>query len=408
MTVSASSFSIETLTLPHEDLDRNRQLYEEWLAAYPCRGPIEQAYIDQAVNALIETRRIERSLGVLRTEKVRTADLLFDRAQQDYVVKCKEIFTQNCESAMREMTRSAAGCRWCIHWWKELDKKLKADGTWYSIDKYGAIMFQGLAARLDLLCLSEVAYTTWVDCLVCMPNPKQEDIDKILDPANIPKGLRDRDVTLWPGDPVASRARLDAIVTRELERLEALEATLRVQFEEPARAEAKEMAVASLTKQEMPLLRARQMHEQSYQKAVTGLMNARKQPAASRVEAARPIDIAALAPRAIVPAPDSPPTPPAAACRSEHRSVRGSAARARSSSSGLRWAKSTTYTAGPGGLGVEAGRRERAQLREFDRLQRFTHELHTGQCSAPVPPSPVSAVPRKPGGEAQRMIRNRP
>ena len=347
MTVSASGFSVETLTLPHEDLARNRRLYEEWIVAHPYPSPIEQGYIDQAVAALIEKRRIERSLGVLRTDKVRTAELFFDRAQEDEVSRCKEIFNRSSERAMREITRTVAGCRWAISIWEELDQKLRADGTWYSTDKYASIMLQGHSAVLDLLYHSEVAYTTWVDCLVCMPNPKQEDIDKILDPAHVPKGLRDRDVTLWPGDPAASRARLDAIVTRELERLEALERTLKAQFEDPARAEAKEMALASLAKQEMPLLRARQMHEQSYQKAVTGLRNACKPTAASRVEAARPIDIAALAPRAIVAGPDSPPTPPAAACRSEHRSVRGSATRARSSSSGLRWAKSTTYTAGP-------------------------------------------------------------
>ena len=281
MTVSPLGLSLESLTLPLENLAEHERIYNRFMTAYPGADPIEQGYIDQAVAALIEKRRIERSLGVLRNDKVRTAELFFDRAQEDYVSKCKEIFSQRCEWAMREMTRTAAGCRWCIKMWVELDQKLKADGTWYGNEKYASIMLQGESAVLDLLRLSEVAYTTWVDCLVCNPNPKQDDIDKILDPAHVPKALLDRDVTLWPGNPAESRVRLHAIVDRELPRLRALEETLRVQYEEPARAEARQMALARISREETTLLRAGQMAEQSYQRAATALQKARKASAAA-------------------------------------------------------------------------------------------------------------------------------
>src|SRR5271165_7052141 len=226
MTVSPLGLSLESLTLSLENLAENERIYSRFMTAYPGADPIEQGYIDQAVAALIEKRRIERSLAVLRNDKVRTAELIFDRAQEDWVSKSKEMFSQRCEWAMREMTRTAAGCRWCITFWEELAQKLKVEGTWYAIDKYASIMLQGHSAVLDRLVLSEVAYTTWVDCLVCNPNPKQADIDKVLDPAHIPKAFLDRDVTLWPGDPAKSRARLHAIVAHELPRLRALELTL--------------------------------------------------------------------------------------------------------------------------------------------------------------------------------------
>ena len=311
MTVSPLGLSLEALTLPHENPAEHERIYNQFMTAYPGGDPIEQGYIDQAVDALIEKRRIERSLGTLRSDKVRTAELFFDRAQEDYVSKCKEIFSRSCERAMREMTRTAAGCRWCIQFWEELGLKLKVDGTWYSIDKYASIMLQGESAVLDQLRLSEVAYTTWVDCLVCMPNPKQEDIDKILDPANIPKGLRDRDVTLWPGNPAESRARLQAIVDRELPRLKALEETLRVQYEVPARAEARQMALARISREEMTLLRAAKLAEQSYERAASGLQKARKARAAAGPPQRRRLDEAAVTPAAASRAQSPGPTPAA-------------------------------------------------------------------------------------------------
>jgi hypothetical protein len=146
-----------------------------------------------------------------------------------------------------------------------------------------AVQLQGFSALLDRLGHDEQGYQTWLDCLVAQPNHKQRDIDLILDWHHVPKSMQDRDVQLWPGDPAASRARLKAIVDRELPRLRALEATLRVEYEEPARAAAREMAVAAVTEEERALLRAKRIHEQSYAHAVNSLLKVRKQGAAARV-----------------------------------------------------------------------------------------------------------------------------
>jgi hypothetical protein len=95
--------------------------------------------------------------------------------------------------------------------------------------------------------------------------------------------MQDRDLKLWPGDPAASRARLRAIVDRELPRLRALEETLRVQYEDPARAEAEEKALAQVTREETALLRAERMHEQSYDRAVNSFIKVRTHSAAEPV-----------------------------------------------------------------------------------------------------------------------------
>ena len=221
MTPSDPGFSIEGLTLPHEDPAEHRQLYDQWITAYPCRDPIERGFVQQAVVAQMEKRRWSGSARPC-AERVRTAVLYLEREQEDDVTRCMYMFNESCEDGLCHLTRSAEGCRWAIAQWEQLQKMLTKDGTWYGIHRIDAIQLQGLSARIDDLYHSEPAFTTWLDCLVAQPNPKQKDIDIILGPRSVPKVLQDRDVKLWPGDPAESRARLQAIVDRELPRLRAL------------------------------------------------------------------------------------------------------------------------------------------------------------------------------------------
>jgi hypothetical protein len=300
MTVSSSGFSVEALTLAHEDLAENRRLYNEWVTAYPCTDPIERGYLEQAFTALIEKRRLERLLATARADRVRTAELFLEQELEDELDHNMMMFNENCKDALRFLTRSAIGCRWAIGIWEGLEKRLAENGSWYHMDQIEAIQLLGCPARLDHLRYFETAYRVAMDCLITNVNPKQAKIDRLLDPKNTPKQLLDRDVKLWPGDPAESRARLQAIVDRELSRLRALEATLRTQYEVPARAQARDMALAALVPQELPLLRAMRMHEQSYVRALGAYRKAREQNADRRVPSwvpAREPDRSKLRPR---------------------------------------------------------------------------------------------------------------
>jgi hypothetical protein len=289
MTLCDPGFSIERLTLPHEDAAENRRFYDYWIAAFPSRDPIVRGFVQQAVVAQLEKRRLERVRAALRTERVRTAVLYYERDQEDEVIRCIHEAGESVPDAMRHMLRSAAGCRWAIGHWERLKTKLTDDGTWYGADRIYAIQLQGLSACLDQLSFEEEAYTTWLDCLVAQPNPKQPDIDLILERRHVPKSIQDRDVKLWPGNPEESRARLWEIVNRELPPLKELEKTLRETYEEPALAAAEDMALARVTKEEMALLRAERTHEQSYAQAVRALQRFHKpsRPAEPEIVARR-------------------------------------------------------------------------------------------------------------------------
>jgi len=295
MTFSHSDFSIEMFTLPHEDPLDHARLFSEWTAAYPYSTPIERGLIHQAAVALMERRRIERTLATLRTQKVRAALLNWERAQEDDVATWLDRFNVHPPSALVGLLRSASGCRWAIATWERLARELQEEGTWYGDSRHEAVQIQGKSACIDQLYFDLEAFTTWADSVACQANPKQKDIDVILDRRNIPKALQEKDVQVWPRDPAACRARMQALVDRELPRLRALEATLRTQYEDPERAEAQVMALASVTKDEMQLLRAQRLHEQAYRQASTALLKVRKQTGASRpAPAAREIAATAL------------------------------------------------------------------------------------------------------------------
>ena len=281
MSESPPAFSIDVLTLPHEPPDEHAQLIKEWTDAYPNTDPIVQGLILQAVMALIEMRRLARIRATVQTDKVRTALLFWERNQEDTVERYLQLFNFHAPSALVGLLRSAAGCRWALVFLQRLQKLLIDDGTWYGLDKIGSIQIQGFSACISEFYYSETAYLTWLDTVAAQPNPKQADIDRILDPVNVPKSLLDRDVPLWPRDPAESRARLQAMLDCQIPRLQALEQTLRVQYEDPSRAEAQTMALADVTKQDMALIRAQRIHEQSYLQASTALMKFRK-PAAGR------------------------------------------------------------------------------------------------------------------------------
>jgi hypothetical protein len=208
---------------------------------------------------------------VQRTEKARTAEIAYRQNREDEVRYYVQRFNQDPDACLAGLKRSAAGVRHLISRWEELNTALCDEGTWYGAHRCEAILMQGHAAGFDQLFLSEVAWKTWVDCLAAQPLIRQSDVNMLCAPDIVPQSIQDRGGPLWQPDAAASRARLHAIVDRELPRLRVLEAELRRQYEEPALAAAKDMALAKLTRDETALLRALRSHEGAFLKATQAL-----------------------------------------------------------------------------------------------------------------------------------------
>jgi hypothetical protein len=280
-------FPVETLALPHEDAAGVRRVFDEWGAAYRPGSPIERGLMLQAAAASIEFRRSLHIRVTLLAENVRRAELEFEHDQEDTIRKYVKMFDVDPGDAMVGLKRSAAGCRYAIARWERLEALLADDGTWYGSDRIEAIHLQGHSAVVQDLYFSETAYRTWLYCLAAQPDPKQPDIDLICHETVVPKALQDKYGTLWRPDPNESRAQLQKTVARELAFLRDREEWLRVQFVEPARAAAREKAMARVSSENPQLLRDLSTHQRSFQQAVRTFQNLRIQIARSpsRVDA---------------------------------------------------------------------------------------------------------------------------
>jgi hypothetical protein len=246
-------------------------------AAYAPTTPGDVALVEQVVASSLDAERCRRLQARLRTEKRRTAELRWEQEQEDYVHNYLYMLDTNPYEALPRLKRTAAGCRYLAQEWRRLAAVLAAEGTWYQHDCVKSINLQGYSAVVEHLYFSEEAYLTLLHCVGAQRDPKPFDIELVLDPQVMPKPIADRGVVVWPPDPAESRAYLEALVARELPAIEALEAKLRVEYEEPARAAARELDQIENSWHEARLLRDLRSHERSVQLAHQALMKRKPQ-----------------------------------------------------------------------------------------------------------------------------------
>jgi hypothetical protein len=258
---------IEGLALGSERPEALRERLEGAYAAYVPALPADVALVDQAVVAQLEIERCHHRRAVLRAAKVRTALRDFDRAQEDEVDRLRRMLDGDPWAAVVGLKRFGAGVRFLIERWEWLGRRLEQDGSLYGADRIECIQLQGLSAMVDDLYIWEQAYWTWVWALAAQPDPKERDIALVLDRRNMPKRLQDMEHPVWPRDREESRANLHKLVAEALPPLRALEVQLRTEYDEPARAEAVERALARVDKDEQQLLRELRSHERSLAQA---------------------------------------------------------------------------------------------------------------------------------------------
>jgi hypothetical protein len=126
------------------------------------------------------------------------------------------------------------------------------------------------------LYFEENAYWLWVWALAAQPDPKEADIDLILRKDVIPKRIQDKDIVVWRPDPGECRARMQRLVDEALPPRRQLEHELRTRYEEPARAEAVDRALARVDKEEQHLLRELRSQERSLAQAHKALATRRR------------------------------------------------------------------------------------------------------------------------------------
>jgi hypothetical protein len=242
--------------LATEDPQKAQARARSWASFYRPQTPSQQYTLDQAVEA---TLMLDRCAGYLRdtlNHQVRQAPRLWDRQREEGVEQDFERLPLCPSAHARALKRSGHGCRRLIVAWEGLAASFERRGGQWSAD----------CADCALLLLGH-------DPARAQPQPFVE----LLRLHNLrARGGEeaDREGVLGevPPSVAESRAWLRELMEEELADLRRREAVLRVDYDEPERAEAVGRALLPKdTPEARLLLRYRTTYEMSFYRACKGL-----------------------------------------------------------------------------------------------------------------------------------------
>src|SRR5947209_7903768 len=108
----------ERFALPGEDSELLAALTDEWVDYYRPATPGLRALLDRAVLATVQHRRGALFQTAAVSKKMRAAEALYDQEQQERVARGVALFESDPEAAVRDLKRTAAGCRWLLEKWE--------------------------------------------------------------------------------------------------------------------------------------------------------------------------------------------------------------------------------------------------------------------------------------------------
>src|SRR4051812_9609744 len=239
---------------------------------------LEPCLAEQAVRASLNLDRCHDQRTALLAEQVREAPHEWEKAKQDEVERLRELLADDPAAAVRELRRSAHGCRWLLGRWHELDRILVRDGRWCGPERDEATRLLGHRPEIDRIVESETTFTTRLFNLLCHPEPSPVAIEWLCDPARRPESLQwTYRVDRLPGRAECMKALRDT-VAGEVVALEELEEQLRTELDGPDLAEAATRALIPLDEPKARLmLRYQATAENALYRAYNALKKARKE-----------------------------------------------------------------------------------------------------------------------------------
>ena len=195
---------IEEYALLTENAPELGAKLDYWHSFYQPATPGECEWIDLAVMASVQARRVYACLTATVNHQINTAFFDFDREQEDEVDRYRAMLATQPGAAVVGLKRSALGVRFLIGRWERLLRLIQEEGTLYGNDRIEAINYQGArASKPEDLFESEGAYLTWLYCLMCQPAPKDEQFVAMGNEKWMPASLMDRPPAEWLGEDVA-------------------------------------------------------------------------------------------------------------------------------------------------------------------------------------------------------------
>ncbi len=247
-----------------------------WYNFYQPATPGECEWMDMAVMASVQARRVHKCLTATVNLAINTAIFDYDCEQEDEVDRYRAMLETHPGNAVVGLKRSALGVRFLIGRWERLLGLLEDEGTLYGDDRKEAINYQGAKASTpEDLHESEGAYLTWLYCLMCQPDPKAEQFVALGNERWKPAGLMDRPPQQWLGEAELCEKLLIALAERELAYLRPREELLRTNYDTPARDSAEIRRQVLKGRDGAWLLRQAESHDRQFHRAYNAFLKGR-------------------------------------------------------------------------------------------------------------------------------------
>jgi hypothetical protein len=230
----------ETLPLPNEDPTVVAARAEAWNTYYKPQSPAAQHLVNRCVNATLLADRCDRYHTAALTTQIRNAPLLREYARENELDRLFEVLHSDPDTAVRDLGRTAYGCRWLLGRWTPLAEAFQKNHHWTDAERDDATLlfrFKPSEARTN----PEV-YKLKLYNLLADGQAPDEVVDGLRDPYFVPLELAGVFDT-WLPDSEVCRDTIIELVTGTIQRLKEDEALLREMIDEPDRAEESERAM---------------------------------------------------------------------------------------------------------------------------------------------------------------------
>jgi hypothetical protein len=265
------------VVLPNESEAEVQQLMDDWTTHYRATSPGRRELVDRAVTATLHHQRSKRYLAATLREQVRNAERAFDEEQENLVQHYVELLPVEPSAAIRGLRRTAAGCRWIIRAWFDIESKLIDGIPW--MPSLGEHATRLLGHKPQDHRTDEESYKILYLAVTANAEAPPKIRAALLDPRAMPDTLRHMRERPLP-TPEHSFQELLKVVHDQLTEYEALARQLRIEVEEPARAAAVDKAVM-LKGHDLALwIRYERMHDSMFHRSYNTL----ERPEAPRPE----------------------------------------------------------------------------------------------------------------------------
>src|SRR5262249_14555193 len=135
----------EVLPLPNEDPEKVAAREQAWNEYYRPQSPAAQHLVTECVRATLLADRAHAFHAAALSDQVRQAEQRFDIEQDDRVQRLTELLSLDDDpaSVVRLLERTAAGCRWLLARWQQLDEVLRRQGFWAPANCEDALRLRG-------------------------------------------------------------------------------------------------------------------------------------------------------------------------------------------------------------------------------------------------------------------------